>query len=119
MTHVLCQLTALLSNVGRLFFEGKSSKKERDRLESAKLLPLLHLFSAVNTLRVSGVLAGHIATVLENIEEERVAEVMPALRLLQLRDGGKELVGSTERFLSLRQLSGHPVAVVNNTRNKA
>lgn len=119
MTRVLCQLTALLSNVGRLFFEGKSSKKERDRLESAKLLPLLHLFSAVNTLRVSRVLAGHIATVLENIEEERVAEVMPALRSLQLRDDGKEPVGSTERFLSLRQLSGHPVAVINNTRNKA
>lgn len=59
---------------------------------------------------VSGALAGHIATVLENIAEERVTEVMPALHSLCLGNGDKP-VGSTERFLSLRQLSGRPVTV--------
>ena len=121
MTRVLGQLTGLLSNVGHLYFkELQAWSKDRNRLDSAKLLPLLHLFPAVKKLHASGVLAGHVATVLENIDEERATEVMPALRSLQLGSGsGKEPVGSTERFLSLRRRSGRPVAVVNSTQDKA
>jgi hypothetical protein len=81
-------------------------------LDNSKLLPLLHLFPAVEELQVSGELAGHIATVLENTAEERVTEVMPALHSLWLGNGDKP-VGSIERFLSLRQLSGRPVTILN------
>ena len=65
----------------------------------------------MEVLHVSGVLVKHIATVLENIDEERVSNVMPMLRSLQFGNRYGP-VGSTERFLSLRQLSGHPVTVV-------
>ena len=112
-THVLGQLTALLSKVDHISFKGQQGLDyESNRLDNSKLLPLLHLFPAVEALHVSGVLVKHIATVLENIDEERVSEVMPALRSLRLGNGYGP-VGSTERFLSLRQLSGHPVAIVN------
>ena len=49
---------------------------------------------------------------LENIAEERVIDVMPALHSLWLSNDD-EPVGSTERFLSLRQLFGRPVTVRN------
>ena len=115
MSRVLGQLTtALLSNVGHLSFKGQGAHYEsHNRLDDSKLLPLLHLFPAVEALYVSGVLARHIATVLENLDEERVSEVMPALRSLQIGNSYGP-VGLTERFLSLRQLSGHPVAVVTD-----
>ena len=113
MTRVLGQLTALLSNVGHLSFNGHEAwNKNRNRLDDSNLLLLLHLFPAVETLYVSRLLTRHIATVLANVDEERVNKVMPALRSLQFGNG-YEPVGTTERFLSLRQLSGHPVAVVN------
>ena len=111
MTGVLGQLTALLSNVVHLSLKGEAYE-EYYYLDDSKLLPLLHLFPAVEALHVTGVLVEHIPTVLEDIDEERVTEVMPALRSLQIGSGYGQ-VRSIERFLSLRQLSGHPVAVVS------
>ena len=114
MAGLLGQLTALLSNVRHLSLDSPQHwPKEMNPLDNSKLLPLLHLFPTVEELHVSGTLTRHIATALENIAEERVTELMPALRSLQLGDG-KEPVGPTERFLSFRRLSGHPVDVVNN-----
>ena len=116
MTRVLGQLTALLSNVRHLSLKGDYGRQAWDEecyhLDDSKLLQLLHLFPAVEALHVTGLLVEHIATLLDNIDEERVSEVMPALRSLQLGNGDGP-VRSTERFLSLRQLSGHPVAMVN------
>ena len=115
MGRLLGQITPLLSNVGHLSFEGQQGWDwESDRFDDCTLLPLLHFFPAVEALHVFGVLARHFETELENIDEERVSEVMPALRSLQLGDGIGPVgsVGSIERFLTLRQLSGHPVAVV-------
>ena len=119
MGRVFNQLTALLSYVDHVSFTGLKGWNERsNRLDNSKLLPVLHLFPAVEALHVSGVFLEPIAAVLENIDEGRVSEVMPVLRSLQLDDGDGP-VGSTNRFLSLRQLSGHPVAVVNtNTQDE-
>ena len=49
---------------------------------------------------------------LEDTAEEKVTEVLPALHSLWLGDGDG-LVASTERFLSLRQLSGRTITVVD------
>ena len=75
----------------------------------------------MEALHVSGVLARHFGTVLENIDEERISEVMPTLRSLQLGDGNGPVgsVGSIERFLTLRQLSGHPVAIDTPSTRKS
>lgn len=106
------QLVAMLSNVGHLSLNVEHHGK-KDRMDNAKWLPLLRLFPAVEALHVSGRLAGHLATVLEDIAEERATDVLSALRLLRLGDGD-ELVGSADLFLSWRQCTGRPVTVVNS-----
>ena len=104
MTRAYGQLTSLLSNVGHLSFQSQHHQLD---LDNSKFLPL-HLFPSVEELHVSGALAENIATMLENITAERVTELMPVLHSLWLGNGD-EPVGSTEQFLSLRQLSGRPV----------
>jgi hypothetical protein len=107
MTSVLRQLVALLSDVGQLAVKDREQEEE-SYLGNTQWLPLLHLFPAVEALQVTGWLAGYIADELQDVAEERVTEVLPALHSLWL-GGGDELAGS--RFLSLRQLSGRPVTV--------
>jgi hypothetical protein len=105
--------TSILSNVDHLSVEMSPYWTEKgDRMETSIWLAFLHLFPAVEALRVRGGIAVNIASTLENIPEESVTEVLPGLRLLRL-DNGDEPVGSTERFLALRGLSGCPVTVID------
>jgi hypothetical protein len=101
----------VLSNVVHLSIHVENHGK-RDRMDNSKWLPFFHLFPAIEALHVSGTLAGHIGTVLEHIAEERVTDVLSALRLLRLGDGD-ELVGSADQFLAWCQCTGRPVTVVN------
>ncbi len=118
MAHLLGRLVAMLSNVGHLSVHGEH-KESRARFDpphdDTEWLPLLRLFPAVEALHVSGMLAGYIASALEDMTDEMVAEVLPALHLVLLDDNYDNVkpVGSTEKFLSLRQLSGRPVTIVN------
>ena len=116
----LGQLTTLLSDVGHLFIKSRQHwDDDFNWLDDSELLPLLYLFPTVEELHVSGALAELIATMLERIAEERVTEVMPALHSLWLKlKNGDSPIGSMERFLSLRQLSGRPVTV-GNMQDKA
>ncbi len=79
-------------------------------IDDTEWLAFLHLFTTVETLHVSGRLAGQVALVLEDVPGEMVAEVLPSLHLLLLDDDGP--VESTEKFVSLRQLYGRPVTIV-------
>jgi len=107
VVHVLGQLVSMLSNVRHLSLPHASGD-----FESAEWLPLLRLFSAVEVLQACGALAGYIAAALQDAAEEMV--LLPALQLLWLADDSKSKpVGSTERFLSLRQQSGCPVTIVS------
>jgi len=74
------------------------------------LLPLLRSFSTVRTLHVSRDFARHVALALENTTVEVVTDVFPVLDLIFL-DG--QPVSSVEKFLAARQLSGHPVTVID------
>jgi hypothetical protein len=112
-----------------------------DGLDRAEWLELLRLFPAVETMFVYRAMTGYIASALDEIAEGVVTEVLPALHLLFLendgdgRDGSEndhddasdnddeydsyyqyyeKPLGSTERFLSLRKLSGHPVTIVKS-----
>jgi hypothetical protein len=108
VTRVLRQLVAMmLSDVGQLSIDDG---EESGYLDNVEWLPLLHLFPAVEALYMTGFVAAYIAEELQDITEDRATEVLPALRSLWF-GGGDELTGS--RFLSLRQLSGHPVNVVD------
>ena len=112
----LGQLTTLLSGVGHLSIRSRQHWDcDLNWLHNSELLPLLYLFPTVEEMHVSGALAELIATTLEKTAEGRVIEVMPALRSLWLHYGDKRppfvVIGSIERFLSLRQLSDRPVTV--------
>ena len=109
IAHILGQLVVMFLNVGHLSINVEHHGKT-DRLDTAKWLPLLRLFPAVEALHVSGRLAAHLATVLDDIAEERVTDVLSELRLLRLGDGN-ELVGYADQFLAWRQCTGRPVIV--------
>ena len=118
VVDVLVQVAAIFSNVDHLFTHASCLEwRDLDDLDSIEWLQFLRLFPAVETLHLSGDMVTYIASALEDITEEMVTEVMPALHLLWLdeedRTDEDKPVGSIERFLALRQLSGCPVTVVN------
>ncbi|KAH9028373.1 hypothetical protein EDB85DRAFT_1613451 [Lactarius pseudohatsudake] len=101
VVHLLGQLVPMLSNVAHLSVLGEDSMDE--------VLPFLRLFPAVEAMDVDRKAAGYIAEALEDIAEEMVTEVLPALEWLLLDGDDNKLEG----FLSLRRLSGRPVTIFN------
>jgi hypothetical protein len=126
MAHLIGQLSATFSRVDDLFVHGDNGPQSGG-MAITEWLPLLHLFPAVETLRLSECLAVHVTSALEGTTEEMATDVFPALSLIRIaecedespedkgehEDDWMEQVGSMERFLSLRQLSGNPVRVIN------
>ncbi len=113
ISQVLTQPIAILSHVAHLKLVVHFEAEEHCQLEGiedAEWLDLLRQFSAVQSLHVSPELAGNIALALEDITEEIVAGVLPALDLLCLED---RPVSSVEKFLAVRRLSGRPVTLVD------
>ncbi|KAH9169010.1 hypothetical protein EDB89DRAFT_2231549 [Lactarius sanguifluus] len=100
---VLGQLVPMLSNVAHLSVLGEDSMDDDD------VLPFLRLFPAVEAMDVHRKAAGYIASALEDIAEDMVTEVLPALELLLLDGDDNQL----EQFLSSRRLSGRPVTIFN------
>ncbi|KAH9028375.1 hypothetical protein EDB85DRAFT_2147961 [Lactarius pseudohatsudake] len=98
---VLGQLVPMLSNVAHLSVLGEDAMVE--------VLPLLRLFPAVEAMDVDRKAAGYIAEALEDIAEDMVTGVLPALELLLLDGDDNKL----EQSLSLRRLSGRPVTIFN------
>ena len=113
MRCVLSQLFAMFSNVDHLFIHASEDHPGwQEDIDSDEWLTFLHLFTTVETLHVSGRLAVQVARVLEDVPGEMVTEVLPCLHQLVFADydsGG--LVESTEQFVSLRRLHGHPLTV--------
>jgi len=87
-------------------------------MENTQWLELLYPFFAVKDLVLSEKLVQLIAPALQDLTEERVTEVLPALQNLVLQ--GPEASGPVEddigRFIAARQLSGHPVTVHHQER---
>ena len=81
--------------------------------ESTQWLELLLPFTSVKNLYLSKKFASHITPSLQELVGERVTEVLPALRnlfLAELQPSGhvQQAIG---RFVSARQLFGHPITV--------
>ncbi|KAH9012101.1 hypothetical protein EDB85DRAFT_1038066 [Lactarius pseudohatsudake] len=81
-------------------------------MDDTEWLDLLRPFIAVETLHVSGKLAGHVAHGLEGVTGDMVVEILPSLYSLSLED---EPLTSVERFVEVRRLSGRPVTIVNES----
>ena len=82
---------------------------EFENMDIDEWVHLLHQFSAVQTLRVSQGLAGHVALALEDITGEMVTEVLQCLDLIYLVG---QSASSIEKFVAARRLSGRPVVVI-------
>ena len=128
MAHLIGRFSSTFSKVDDLFAHG-DNPVQTGGTDITKWLPLFRLFPAVETLRLSGRLAVYVTSALEDATEEMVTDVFPALSLIRIAeseagpgppwdkaedaDDWMEQVGSMKRFLSLRQLSGCSIRVIN------
>jgi hypothetical protein len=78
-------------------------------METALWQELLHPFTALQDLYLAKDIALRVAPALEQLDETRVTEMLPALQNLFLE--GSQPSGAAQQFVAQRQLSGHPVAV--------
>jgi hypothetical protein len=104
-------LGQFLSSVFHLKLEVSS--EEYFQLVGADDVEWLHLFRqfpAMQTLHVSPELTRLIALVLEELTAEMVAEAFPSLTLICLEG---QPASSVQKFITARQLSDRPVAVVD------
>ncbi|KAH9161026.1 hypothetical protein EDB89DRAFT_1914129 [Lactarius sanguifluus] len=117
VVQVLGQLSPMFSHVEYLDAHGDEVESTED--DMVDWIPFFHLFPAVETLHLSGGVAAYIVSALDDPanSEEMVADVFPAVHLIWLDDMDSndfdEPVGSIERFLAMRQLTGFPVTVVD------
>ena len=87
----------------------------QDDMENTQWLELLRPFTAVKDLYLSEEVALHVAPVLQELFEEQVTEVLPALQDIFI--GGLQSSGFVQevfqKFVAARgrQVSGHPVAI--------
>ena len=105
--QVFNQFSLLLSNVRHISIN--SSMRSPDRAPTFDEAQFLNTFSALRTLDVFGD-HEYFAPALDYIGEEMAARLLPALELLYIEGLP---VSSVDKFCAARQLSGHPVTVVN------
>jgi len=109
---MLGQIFNMFSNVGHLYIRASEGQLgRRDDIDSTEWLAFVHLLTTVETLHVSGRLAGQIARARRHPSGD-VTEVLPSLHLPLFDDDDRQ-VESTEQFVSLCQLYGRPVTIVD------
>ncbi|KAH9038007.1 hypothetical protein EDB83DRAFT_2318535 [Lactarius deliciosus] len=107
----------MFSHVDHLDAHGNEVELTED--DMVDWIPFFHLFPAVETLHLSGGVAAYIVSALDDPanSEEMVTDVFPAVHLIWLDDMDSgdfdEPVGSIERFLAMRELTGFPVTIVD------
>jgi hypothetical protein len=116
LANVLRQIFPILPDVVHFRISSEidlyESLSEPEGLDDIEWLQVLHTFSSVQTLFVCGNLAGQVCDALDDIDEEIATQVLPALNLLCLED---QPVTSVDEFIAVRQDSGRPVTVVNDS----
>ncbi|KAI9447014.1 hypothetical protein F5148DRAFT_743505 [Russula earlei] len=85
----------------------------KNHMETTRWLELLDPFTAVEDLFLSDKVAPHVCRALEELAEDRVTEVLPALENIFLSDlqGSGSVPKYIEGFVDAREHSGYPVAV--------
>ena len=106
------QFSNILSNVVHLRFDVQPGQSHQfvDATNDVEWLLFLCQFPTVKSLYVSQDLPAFVALVLEDIDVEMVAEVLPSLDLICLE--GRP-ASSIERFVGACQLSGRSVTVAD------
>jgi hypothetical protein len=113
---------ALISAMEHLYVldDGFSQLHWQDDVENSQWLDLFHPFTAVKDLYISREFTPLVVPALQELNGERVTEVLPALQTLFLEEplpSGPvpEAIG---QFVAARQLASHPVAVSRWERSK-
>jgi hypothetical protein len=115
LAQILGQSPAMISKVDNISIDNADLQFEpglQDDMDDTDWLELLRPFTAAKTLQGSKQLAVHIARALDGVsgDSEMVTKILPALDSISLED---QPVESVEKFVAVRQLSGHPVAFYN------
>jgi hypothetical protein len=86
--NLLSQFPAILSTMAHLKIYGGIGARSWQAMgmDDAEWLPLLHLFTAVQTLYIPEELSGHIILAREDVAKETATDVLPALSLLCLEN---------------------------------
>ena len=114
--EVVNQLSALLTDVDRLFIDSVSSmmgEGDENLGVNIQWLEVFRPFTSLKALSVDDELSSYIPPAFQSVISERTAEVLPALNLLRLKNSSK-LTGRTKRFIAARQNVGRPVTVVSD-----
>ena len=115
LVQVITSLFPSLYVVEDLYIYGseKSLKRWRDNTENTQWVEILRPFTAVKNLSVCKEYARCITPALQELEGEKVTDLLPALKNLRLDE--LEPTGRTQKaikqFVAARRLLGHPVAV--------
>jgi hypothetical protein len=112
ISQVVNQLSPLLTYVDCLFIDSETEELESEWLgDDIRWLELFRPFTATKALSVNDKLSSYIPLALKNVTSERAAEVLPALRLLRLKN---KLIKSMKKFAAARRNVGRPVAIVSD-----
>ena len=105
---------AVVPAVERLFIESGSWQQHwQEDIENDQWLELLHPFSAVKDIFISSELTPHILPALQDVVEERVAGVLPALQTLFLEEPPPSgpLQETTGHFVPAQRPSSRPIVI--------
>ena len=102
MAQVLSHMSAMLPFVIHVNLDSACGYPQSKVVDHVDLQHLLRQYSTVKTLHVYEELTKHVALALEDITEEMVAELLPSLDLICLKD---EPASSIKNFIAVRQLS--------------
>jgi len=113
--QVHSSFTTLLSSLERLDIVSypDSPLILEDEVENVEWLQLLFPFPAVKDLYLSGVPGINVAWALQDLDEERVTVVLPALQRIFLEGlpPSEDMWEAIKPFMVARQLSGYPVTI--------
>jgi len=118
IARVCRALSPLLSHVERLDLHERPFPQPRwQDMDPTQWLELFRPFVAVQSLCISKTLVPLIASALRTLTGERATEVLPELRTLFLQDPQQagSVMQNIMAFVTMRQLSGHPVAIEQYT----
>jgi F-box-like len=122
MAQICTQSLSMLSSVTVLHIQSESSVDREDLevlMDNPEWLVLLHPFTAVRTLRLSGKIRPFVISSLRGHTGEGATEVLPQLQNLCLyqRHSRDELEEQAiDQFVAARQHSNHPITVHRQPR---
>jgi hypothetical protein len=119
LVQVCNSALSTLSTLERLSLDPNTSGPDllpgQDDIENTQWLDLLRPFTNVKNLHLSKAIAPSVAPALQELTEEHVAEVLPALQNIEF-EASRQVQEAIGQFVAARQCSGHPVTIHHEER---